>query len=160
MLVRDSCGKYVTTSPVEPEVIIDIASKILLSHLRETDTLTNPAKTKHFLQCKLAPFEREVFAVLFLDTKHRLISYDEVFYGTIDSASVWPREIVKLALRHNAAAVIFSHNHPSGHTHPSAADNVLTKRLVKACALVEVRVLDHIIVGSSSTTSMAELGLI
>ena len=108
----------------------------------------------------LAGFEHEVFAVLFLDTQHRLIEYAEMFRGTIDSASVYPRELVKEALRLNAAAVIVSHNHPSGNPEPSRADEVLTQRLKEALALVDVRTLDHIIVAGGSTISFAERGLI
>ena len=104
--------------------------------------------------------EHEVFAVLFLDTQHRLIEYSELFRGTIDSASVYPREVLKEALRLNAAAVIVSHNHPSGNPEPSAADKSLTKRLREALAMVDVRVLDHIIVGGTETTSFAEQGLL
>ena len=113
-----------------------------------------PVAVRKYLSAKLADFEHEVFAVLFLDTQHRLIEYSELFRGTIDSASVYPRELVKEALRLNAAAVIVSHNHPSG------ADKVLTQRLREALALVDVRTLDHIIVAGGSTISFAERGLI
>ena len=112
------------------------------------------------VRAKLAGFEHEVFAVLFLDTQHRLIEYSELFRGTIDSASVYPRELVKETLRLNAAAVIVSHNHPSGNPEPSGADKVLTQRLREALALVDVRTLDHIIVAGGTTTSFAERGLI
>ena len=101
-----------------------------------------------------------MFAVLFLDTRHRLIEYAEMFQGTIDSAEVHPREVVKAALRHNAAAVIVSHNHPSGNPEPSAADQALTQRLREALGLVDVRVLDHVIVAGNATASFAERGLI
>ena len=119
-----------------------------------------PVAVRKYLSAKLADFEHEVFAVLFLDTQHRLIEYSELFRGTIDSASVYPRELVKEALRLNAAAVIVSHNHPSGNPEPSGADKVLTQRLREALALVDVRTLDHIIVAGDSTTSFAERGLI
>lgn len=113
-----------------------------------------------YLIAKLGGFEHEVFSALFLDAKHRLIQYVEMFRGTIDSASVYPREVVKEALRLNAAAVIFAHNHPSGNPEPSQADKVLTQRLKEALALVDVRSLDHIIVAGQSTVSFAELGLL
>jgi DNA repair protein RadC len=100
-----------------------------------------------------------VFAVLLLDTQHRLIEYKEVFYGTIDAASVYPREIVKLVLEYNSAAVIIAHNHPSGISDPSQADKVITRKLIDALALVDVRVLDHIVVGET-TLSFAEMGLL
>ncbi|WP_080623451.1 JAB domain-containing protein [Stutzerimonas stutzeri] len=109
-----------------------------------------------YLGAKLAGFEHEVFAVLFLDNRHRLIDYNEMFRGTIDSASVYPREVVKEALRLNAAAVIFSHNHPSGHPEPSQADKTLTRKL----ELIDVRTLDHIIVAGQEQVSFAELGLL
>ena len=121
---------------------------------------TSPALVKEYLRNKLAGFEHEVFAVLFLDTRHRLIEYREMFHGTIDSASGYPREVVKEAFRLNAAAVIFSHNHPSGNPEPSSADKVLTQRLKEALGLVDIRVLDHVIVGGSSSTSFAEYDLL
>ena len=119
-----------------------------------------PVAVRKYLSAKLADFEHEVFAVLFLDTQHRLIEYSELFRGTIDSASVYPRELVKEALRLNAAAVVVSHNHPSGNPEPSSADKVLTQRLKEALGLMEVRTLDHIIVAGSDTVSFAERGLI
>ena len=121
---------------------------------------SSPTAVKEYLRAKLAGFEHEVFAVLFLDTQDRLIEYAEMFRGTIDSASVYPRELVKQALRLNAAAVIVSHNHPSGNPEPSRADEVLTQRLKEALALVDVRTLDHIIVAGSSITSFTERGLV
>ncbi|MNL53738.1 hypothetical protein D3C87_1770080 [compost metagenome] len=123
-------------------------------------SFSSPAAVKEYLRAKLAGFEHEVFAVLFLDTQHRLIEYAEMFRGTIDSASVYPRELVKEALRLNAAAVILSHNHPSGNPEPSGADKALTQRLKEALALVDVRTLDHIIVAGGNTMSFAERGLI
>lgn len=121
---------------------------------------TSPALVKEYLRNKLGGYEHEVFAVLFLDTRHRLIEYREIFHGTIDSASVYLREVVKEALRLNAAAVIFSHNHPSGNPEPSSADKVLTQRLKEALGLVEVRTLDHVIVTDAGTVSFAECGII
>lgn len=123
-------------------------------------SFTSPAAVKEYLRAKLAGFEHEVFAVLFMDTQHRLIEYAEMFRGTIDGASVYPRELVKEALRLNAAAVIISHNHPSGNPEPSGADRALTQRLKEALGLVDVRVLDHVIVAGTDTTSFAECGLI
>ncbi|WP_438267794.1 RadC family protein [Lonsdalea populi] len=121
---------------------------------------TSPALVKEYLRNKMASFEHEVFAVLFLDTRHRLIEYREMFHGTIDSTSVYPREVVKEALRINAAAVIFSHNHPSGNPEPSHADKVLTQRLKEVLTLVEVRTLDHVMVTGANTASFTERGLI
>lgn len=119
-----------------------------------------PDDARRFLTLKLAELEREVFAVLFLDNRHRLIKYEELFFGTIDGASVHPREVVKAALRHNAAAVIFAHNHPSGTPEPSRADESITRRLKDALSLVDIRVLDHIVVGGTDTVSLAERGLV
>ena len=121
---------------------------------------SSPTAVKEYLRAKLAGFEHEVFAVLFLDTQDRLIAYAEMFRGTIDSASVNPRELVKEALRLNAAAVIVSHNHPSGNSEPSGADKALTQRLKESLVLVDVRTLDHIIVAGGNITSFAERGLI
>ena len=108
---------------------------------------------------KLAPYEREVFCVLLLDSQHRLIEYRELFFGTIDATAVYPREVVKLVLEHNAAAVIFAHNHPSGVAEPSTADKNITQKLTTALAVIDVRVLDHIVVGETQV-SFAERGLI
>lgn len=109
---------------------------------------------------KLAGEESEVFSAIFLDNRHRVLSYDELFYGTVSGASVHPREVVKRALQHNAAAVIFAHNHPSGVAEPSRADVGLTRRLKDALALVDVSVMDHIVVGHGETASFAERGLL
>ena len=120
----------------------------------------SPDDTKSFLRLKLAAREQEVFACLFLDNRHRVIRFEEMFYGTIDGASVYPREVVKRALAHNAAAVILTHNHPSGVAEPSRADLQITARLKEALSTVEVRVLDHIIVGEGPAHSFAEAGQI
>ncbi|ELV3004062.1 MULTISPECIES: RadC family protein [Pseudomonadota] len=157
LLVRDAQGRYL---PASVDQILDAARQAIDQKMQRGMSFTNPAAVKEYLCTKLAGFEHEVFAVLFLDTQHRLIEYIEMFRGTIDSASVYPREVVKEALRLNAAAVVFSHNHPSGHPEPSRADETLTKRLKDALALVDVRTLDHIIVAGQRTTSFAEQGLL
>ncbi|CAD7379410.1 RadC family protein [Xanthomonas arboricola] len=157
LMVRDGRGRY---RPADADQILEAARQVIEQKMQRGEAFTSPAAVKDYLRAKLAGFEHEVFAVLFLDTQHRLIEYAEMFRGTIDSAEVHPREVVKAALRHNAAAVIISHNHPSGNPEPSGADNVLTKRLKEALALVDVRMLDHIIVAGGSTTSFAECGLI
>ena len=113
-------------------------------------------KTRDYIKLKLAYLEHEVFVCLFLDNQHRLISYDEMSRGTIDGASVYPREIVKTALQHNAAAIIFAHNHPSGLSEPSMADKKITTKLKDALALVDIRVLDHLIVGEGKPYSFVE----
>ena len=157
LLVRDAQGRYL---PASVDEILEAARQAIEQKTQRGAEFTSPALVKEYLRNKLAGFEHEVFAVLFLDTRHRLIEYREMFQGTIDSASVYPRELVKEALRLNAAAVIVSHNHPSGNPEPSAADRALTQRLKESLALVDVRTLDHIVVTGSSTTSFAERGLI
>ena len=131
-------------------------------HLHETllrgDALANPDDTRHYLTVRLRDFAHEVFAVLFLDNRHRVISLDEMFTGTINGASVHPREIVKRALSHNAAAVILAHNHPSGVAEPSEADKHLTRKLSDALGLIDVRVLDHFVIGDGEAVSFAERG--
>ena len=122
--------------------------------------LNAPSATREYLKTMLAPQERELFLVLALDNRHRLIASDILFAGTIDGASVHPREVVKCALRHNAAAVIFAHNHPSGVAEASQADELITRRLRDALALVDIRTLDHLVVGASQTLSFAERGLL
>ncbi len=144
------------------DTIIESALKILESRLLydpESIPMTSPQASKDFVKLKLFAYEHEVFACLFLDNHNRVIVFDELFRGTIDGASVYPREVVKACLSCNAAAVIFAHNHPSGIAEPSQADIAITERLRKALALIDVRVLDHLIVGDE-VTSFAERGLL
>ncbi|MFC1333173.1 MAG: DNA repair protein RadC [gamma proteobacterium symbiont of Clathrolucina costata] len=142
--------------------IIEQALQILEARMgygTKTETFTSPEDSKRYARLQLAEHEQEIFAVMFLDNRHRLISFDKLFYGTIDGSSVHPREVVKAALKHNAAAIIFAHNHPSGVAEPSQADQRITTRLKDALALVDVRVLDHLVVGDS-VVSFAERGLL
>ncbi len=118
----------------------------------------DPTVSRTFFRDKLAGQEREVFAAVFLDSRHRLIEYVELFHGTIDGAEVYPREVVRHAIRCNAAAAIVAHNHPSGSLEPSAADRAVTTRLKQALALIDVRLLDHVIVGGLQTVALAERG--
>jgi DNA repair protein RadC len=144
------------------DAIIESALKILetrISYSSNEPSLTSPQASKDFVKLQLASYEHEVFACLFLDNRNRVITFEEMFRGTIDGASVYPREVVKACLSCNAAAVIFAHNHPSGATDPSQADIAITERLKKALALIDVRVLDHLIVGEE-VTSFAERGLL
>ena len=122
-------------------------------------TITSPQSSIDYAKLKLAESEQEVFAVMFLDNRHRVLAWENMFYGTVDGASVHPREVVKKALTHNAAACILAHNHPSGVSEPSAADKAITERLKAALALIDVRILDHLIVGET-VTSFAEIGLL
>ena len=140
--------------------VVQKALNLLDCQVRECNCLDSPDAVRDYLQLLLADRPHEVFTVVFLDAQHRVLQAVEMFRGTIDQASVYPREVVKTALQHNAAAVIFSHNHPSGNSEPSQADKLLTQRLKEALALVDVRTLDHIVVGGEATTSFAERGLI
>jgi len=140
------------------QAVLEMSRRHLESTLSRGDALTDAATTKHYLQQRLRAYPYEVFACLFLDSKHRMISFDELFSGTIDSANVYPREVVKRALDHNAAAVIFAHNHPSGIAEPSQADYRVTQLLKSALDLVNIRVLDHIVIGDGETVSFAEIG--
>ena len=142
--------------------IITQALQILESRMgygTRSESFSSPEDSKRYARLQLVGHEQEVFAAMFLDNRHRLIAFDKLFYGTVDGASVHPREVVKAALKHNAAAVIFAHNHPSGVTEPSQADERITTRLKDALALVDVRVLDHLVVGDD-TVSFAERGLL
>ncbi|ELS9502872.1 TPA: DNA repair protein RadC [Vibrio parahaemolyticus] len=150
---------YSKRNPVTEHQVLEQAAQIIANRYLRGDVFTSPNATKEFLIYKLSQHEREVFAVLLLDNQHRLIEYNELFFGTIDAATVYPREVVKLTLERNAAAVIFAHNHPSGEPEPSQSDKRITSRLSEALALIDVRVLDHFIVGESCV-SFAERGLI
>ncbi|HHF0482619.1 DNA repair protein RadC [Vibrio sp. Vb2110] len=139
--------------------LLERAAEALATKYKREGTFTNPTNVKEYLKLKLGAHDREVFAVMFLDNQHQLISFEELFFGTIDAASIYPREVLKTALNHNAAAVIFAHNHPSGIAEPSQADKRITQRLIDALKLVDIRVLDHIVVGEDCV-SFAEKGLI
>ena len=142
------------------DAVIEKAIEILESRIRKAgETMTSPGTVRDYLRMKLFRREHEVFCVLFLDSQHRAIGFEEMFRGTLNQASVYPREIVKAAMTHNAAAVIFAHNHPSGVAEPSRADQNLTDALKSALALVDVKVLDHFIV-ADEVMSFAERGLI
>lgn len=141
------------------QAVLEMVRRYLHETLRRSDALRSPDDTRNYLSAQLRGRDHEVFACLFLDTRHRVLAFEEVFRGTIDGASVHPREVVKLALAHNAAALILAHNHPSGVSEPSQADIHLTRRLRDALALVDVRVLDHIIIGDGRPLSLAEQGL-
>ena len=147
-----------SSRPATAEEIIAAAREHMSRRIRRGTQLTSPKATRDYLSLKLGTVEREVFAVIFLDKRHRLISYQEMFQGTIDGASVHPREVVKEALKLNAAAVILAHPHPSGVAEPSQADEQITRRLKDALGLVDIGILDHIIVAGGDTTSFAERG--
>ena len=142
------------------QAVLEMARRHLSASMQAGDLLTSPQLVRDYLRAQLRHRQREVFSVLFLDSQNRLIAYEEIFQGTIDGASVYPREVVKQALARNAAAVIFAHNHPSGVAEPSQADRRITQRLQDALALVDVRVLDHLVVGEGEPVSFAERGWI
>lgn len=139
---------------------MELARRRVLATLAKGDILSNPRDTRVFLQHHLGDRRREVFSCLFLDSQHRVLCCEDLFFGTLDGAAVYPREVAIRALQHGAAAVIFAHNHPSGVAEPSSADRRITDRLCAALALLDIRVLDHIIVGSGESYSFAETGLL
>jgi DNA repair protein RadC len=158
----EDSGIYAATAAgLSEDQIIAQALEILESRfVRDGEVLSSPEAVRDYLKLKLARYPYEVFAVLLLDNRHRVISYEELFRGTIDGASVHPREVVRKVIETNAAAVIFAHNHPSGVAEPSQADLRITQRLKEALALIDVRVLDHLIVGEGLGASLAERGLL
>jgi DNA repair protein RadC len=153
-------GEFDQLRPATATEIIAAARSAMTRRVRRGVAMDSPSVVREFLAIKLGALEHELFAVLLLDTRHRLIDYVELFRGTVDGASVHPREVVKLALARNAAALVLAHPHPSGAAEPSHADELITQRLVAALALVDIRVLDHIIVAGGEVTSFAERGLI
>jgi DNA repair protein RadC len=157
LCIRDEGGAW---RPATGEEIITAARAALARRVRKGTALSSPSDVRDYLKVKLSALDHEVFCALFLDTRHRLIEYRELFRGTIDGATVYPREVVKEALNRNAAAVIFAHNHPSGVAEPSEADRSITMKLSKALALVEVRVLDHVVVAGDASVSFAARGLL
>jgi len=140
--------------------VLELARRAMAQQLKERAALDTPDAVKHYLQLHLSARKHEVFAVLFLDSQHRLLALEELFRGTLTQTSVYPREVVLRALHHHAAAVVLAHNHPSGSVQPSNADEALTKALKAALGLIDVRVLDHVIVGPGQALSMAERGLL
>ncbi|MDX1513362.1 MAG: DNA repair protein RadC [Gammaproteobacteria bacterium] len=146
------------TKYAQMSAALELGRRYLASRLEKQDVLASPGDTRRYLEARLKGKSREVFACLYLDNRHRVICFEELFQGTIDGASVHPREVVRRALKHNAAAMIVTHNHPSGVAEPSRADRALTRRLQEAAALIDVRLLDHVVVGDGETVSFAERG--
>jgi DNA repair protein RadC len=144
----------------ELAAVLELARRSLAQTLAQRPVFESPQQVKDYLRLQIGHLEHEVFAVLFLDAQHRLIALDEMFRGTLSQTSVYPREVVKRALERNAAAVVLAHNHPSGHAEPSRADEALTQALRAALQLVDVRVLDHLVVGHDTVVSFAERGLL
>lgn len=156
LFIKNARGRY---RPATEEEILAAAGTILQPRIVGT-SLESPREALDFLQAKLARLPHEVFCCLFLDNRHRILAFEEMFRGTLNGTAVYPREIVKRALSLNAAAVILVHNHPSGVAEPSRADQALTERLRDALALIEVRVLDHIVIGDGETVSFSERGML
>lgn len=140
------------------QAVLEMGRRHLAATIRRQSALESPQAVRDFLKAELRHEPHEVFACLFMDTKHRVLAFEVLFRGTIDGASVYPRQVVKRALAHNAAALILSHNHPSGVSEPSHADRMLTERLKEALSLIDVRILDHFIVGDGEPLSMVEYG--
>ena len=154
--VQDVAGTY---RPAQANEVLQAAQQLLLSRVRHADIFSSPEAVKDFLRVRLAGLEHEMFAIVHLDSQNRVIEYVEMFRGTVGQTSVYPREVVKETLARNSAAVVLVHNHPSGTAQPSRADEALTQTLKAALALVDVRVLDHMIVAGPDILSMAEKGL-
>ncbi len=142
------------------QAAMELARRVLEETMERCDTLRQVSTTREYLMLRLRHHPDEVFAVLFLDIRNRVIAYEELFFGTIDGASVHPRQVVRRTLHHNAAALILAHNHPSGVAEPSRADEQITQRLKEALGLIDVRVLDHFVIGDGESVSFAERGLI
>jgi DNA repair protein RadC len=158
--IDEASGKYVARRPLSEEQIIKAAQRILARRFAvDRPEIPSPWAAFKYLSLHFAGYEREVFACLFLDNQNRPLAFEELFQGTINSAVVYPREVVKRALHHNAAAVILAHNHPSGVAEPSPADVALTSQLRTALALVDVRVIDHLVIGGHRMYSFVEHGL-
>lgn len=158
-VTRDASSTLVEYASIQEDPLIRQAIGVLEQRLFKRDTtLKSPAGVREYLHLKLASEPLEVFAVVFLDARHRVIAYEPMFYGTVDGASVYPRAILKRAIEHNCAAVILAHNHPSGVTQPSEADRAITTKLTNILAIVDIRVLDHFVIGEGKPFSFAEAG--
>ena len=145
---------------VQLQAIFEMSRRALLEEMRERDVLTSPQAVRQYLSLKIGALPREVFMIIFLDAQHRVLAIEEMFSGTLTQTSVYPREVVKRSLHHNAAAVIFAHNHPSGVPEPSQADRMLTDSLKAALTLIDIRVLDHFVVAGNQVVSFSERGLL
>ena len=157
LLVRDVTGDY---RPANAEEVLQAAQQVLAGQMRGCEAQTSPQVVRDYLRVKLGTLEHEVFAVIHLDAQNRVIDYVEMFRGTVSQTSVYPREVVKEALARNSTALLLVHNHPSGMAEASRADELLTQTLKSALALVDVRVLDHLIVAGNTILSFAERGLL
>lgn len=161
-LLSDTMGYYCVEKPATQRLLAarELIKRSLAEGFRNADALTSPQSVREYLRISLMGRGHEVFMVLFLDAQHRLIEAEEMFRGTLTQTSVYPREVVKRSLYFNAAAVIFAHNHPSGVAQPSQSDELLTRSLREALALVDIKVLDHFVIGGNAVMSFAERGLL
>ena len=160
---RDTLEKQLGLGPAKTAkllAVLELSRRYLHEMLMRSDPLESPDVTEQYLKTVLRDHPNEVFACLFLDTRHRVIAFEELFHGTIDGATVYPRVVAEKALRHGAAALIVAHNHPSGVSEPSLADQAITRRLKDALALLDIRLLDHFVIGEGTPVSMAARGLI
>lgn len=158
LIAGETPGTYLVTELINEEDLLTIANQIARQKLAKGEAITDKHLAQQALQTLLQSREHEVFAMLFLDNQHRILAYEELFRGMLSSASVYPREVVKRALALNAAALMLVHNHPSGHPDPSRADIEITQRLQSALALVDIRILDHLVVASNGVVSLKERG--
>lgn len=159
MLIRDVLGHYrPLNSTIEEQDILDAAEAILRQRVEREGVINSPAMARQWLQTRLAPLANEEFHVVWLDTRHRILTVEKLFSGSIAGCEVHPRVVAQAALKHNASACILAHNHPSGNPEPSMADRHLTARLKETLSLFDVRLIDHIVVGAEGSISMAEKG--
>ena len=158
--INETSGHFEVLRPVTTAEILSMAKKLIRSKFVRGQTLTTPEATRNYLIMELSLLEQEVFYCIFLDNQHRVIKAECCFKGTIDGANVYPREVLKRTLKLNAKALILAHNHPSGISEPSEADRAITRRLIDALGLVDIRVLDHFIIGGTESFSFAEHGLL
>ena len=156
-LMRETDGAYLAVSD---DIVISTALKLLAQRVAKGSLLSSPNAVKNYLRLRFADLQHEVFCLLYVDNRNRLIACEDLFRGTIDGATVHPREVVKAALRHNAAGVLIAHNHPSGVAEPSQADELITRRLKTALDYVDIRVIDHLVVSAGEAVSMAERGIL
>lgn len=160
VITRHDDGRFCLSEPVTGEVIVSLARNIVAEAFDRPIKLTKPTDTSDYLVMQLAMEQREVFGVIFVDRQNQVLAFEKLFVGTVDSTNVHPREVVKRCLELNACAVILAHNHPSGHAEPSQADISITQLLVKTLQLIDVRVLDHIVIGGAKYLSFAERGIL
>lgn len=159
-LIQDRLGNYQSTGTITEQDILSAAETLLQAKLERQGSISNPQDAGDFLRMRLGALRHEEFHVLWLDNRHRILDCQKLFTGTVDGASVHPREVVRAALAINASAVVLAHNHPSGNPEPSTADRAITQELIAALRVIDVRVLDHLVIGAGQVVSMAARGLL